>query len=64
MGRLLCEHGDDLHRTMKRIGELSGSAFSEGDLALGSVVKGEYRCILERATSDGDEMHASTIGMF
>ena len=55
---------DDAHRDVESIGELSSSAFSEGDLVFGFIVEGEYRCIFIPSTGDGDEMNSSPIGMF
>ena len=55
---------DDAHRDVESIGELSSSAFSEGDLVFGFIVEGEYRCIFIPSTGDGDEMNSSPVGMF
>ena len=58
------EHRDDAHRVVESIGELSSSAFSEGDLVFGFIVEGEYRCIFIPSTGDGNEMNSSPVGMF
>mgnify|MGYP007004043086 CR=1 FL=1 len=59
----MLEHRDDAHRKLKTFGELSSSVFSNGDLTLGFIVEGNYRCVLVPSIGDGDEMNSSPIGM-
>ena len=58
------KQSDDAHRKLKTFGELSSSVFSNGDLTLGFIVEGNYRCVLVPSIGDGDEMNSSPVGMF